>query len=218
MIPTDTRVAPDFRPGKIIGVGLNYAGHAAQVGRPAPRRPQIFLKAPSAVIGDGQAIVLPAESARVEHEAELAVVIGRTMRRVTARGALEGIAGYCCANDVTARDVQHFDGLPDYAKSFDTFCPLGPIVPASRVDPHDLRIACLVNGRLRQDARTSDMLTPVADLVAHISAAMTLHPGDVVLTGTPAGTGPLKAGDAVTVTIGRLGSLTNPVTAEAASP
>ncbi|WP_329467050.1 fumarylacetoacetate hydrolase family protein [Streptomyces sp. NBC_01431] len=111
MIPTDTRIAPDSRPGKIIGVGLNYAAHAAQLRRPAPRRPQIFLKAPSAVIGNGQAIVLPAESARVEHEAELAVVIGQTMRRVTARGALEGIAGYCCANDVTARDVQHFDAI-----------------------------------------------------------------------------------------------------------
>lgn len=201
------------RPGKIVAIGLNYAAHAAQVGRAAAGRPQIFFKAPSSVIGPGEAIVLPPESARVEHEAELGIVIGRRMRRVTGADALAGVAGYCCANDVSARDIQHAEGLPDYAKSFDTFCPLGPAVPASSVDVADLAVECLVNGEIRQRGRTFDMLYSVSDLLAHITAAMTLEPGDVVLTGTPAGTGPLAAGDTVTVRIGGVGSLTNPVVA-----
>lgn len=203
------------RPGKIVAIGLNYAAHAAQVGRAIATAPQVFFKAPSAVIGDGEAIILPRESEWVEHEAELGVVIGRRLRRVSGADALAGVAGYCCANDVSARDIQHADGLPDYAKSFDTFCPLGPVVPASSVDATDLEVQCLVNGELRQSGRTSDLLHPVADLLAHITAAMTLEPGDIVLTGTPAGTGRLSAGDIVTVRIEGIGSLTNPVIAEA---
>ncbi|MEU8691581.1 fumarylacetoacetate hydrolase family protein [Streptomyces sp. NPDC048665] len=208
---------PAGKPGKIIAVGVNYADHAAETGWAVTAAPNVFLKAPSAVIGDRQAIVLPAESVRVEHEAELAVVIGRRLRRASVRQAWEGIAGYCCANDVTARDIQHADGLPDYAKSFDTFCPLGPMTLASRVDPGDLRIECLINGELRQSGRTSNMLTSIADLLVHITAAMTLNPGDVVLTGTPAGAGPLIAGDVVSVRITGLGALTNHVVTERGS-
>ncbi|GAA1957040.1 fumarylacetoacetate hydrolase family protein [Catenulispora subtropica] len=218
--PEATTMSAAQRPGKIVAIGLNYAAHAAQVGRTTAGRPQIFFKAPSSVIGPGEVIVLPPESARVEHEAELGIVIGRRMRRVTGADALAGVAGYCCANDVSARDIQHAEGLPDYAKSFDTFCPLGPVVPASSVDVADLVVECLVNGEIRQRGRTSDMLYSVSDLLAYITTAMTLEPGDVVLTGTPAGTGPLAAGDTVTVRIGGVGSLTNPVVAatEASRP
>ncbi|MEY9931572.1 2-keto-4-pentenoate hydratase/2-oxohepta-3-ene-1,7-dioic acid hydratase in catechol pathway [Catenulispora sp. GP43] len=216
MGPTVATATP--RPGKIVAIGLNYAAHAAQIGRAIAAAPQIFFKAPSAVIGEGDAIVLPRQSAWVEHEAELGVVIGRRLRRVSGADALAGVAGYCCANDVSARDIQHADGLPDYAKSFDTFCPLGPVVPAASVDPADLEVQCLVNGEVRQRGRTSELLHPVAGLLAHITAAMTLEPGDVVLTGTPAGTGRLCAGDTVTIRIEGVGSLTNPVIAEADPP
>ncbi|MFI6778115.1 fumarylacetoacetate hydrolase family protein [Nocardia sp. NPDC050412] len=209
-----TASAPLPRPGKIVAVGLNYAAHAAEVGRASAETPQIFFKAPGTVIGPGEAIVLPPESSRVEHEAELGIVIGRRIRRVDAVAAVDAIAGYCCANDVSARDIQHELGLPDYAKSFDTFCPLGPMVAAASVDVTALRVECLVNGRMRQSGRTADMLTPVGELLAYITAAMTLEPGDVVLTGTPAGSGALSPGDRVTVRITGLGSLTNPVTAE----
>ena len=200
-------------PSKILGVGRNYADHVSELGedRP-PQRPRIFLKPPSAVIGSGAAIVLPAESAQVEHEAELAVVIGRRMRRVAADSALAYVAGYCCANDVTARDIQRAEQLPTYAKSFDTFCPLGAMAPADTVDPADLLVECVVNDEIRQHGRTSAMLTPVPALLAHIAAAMTLEPGDVVLTGTPAGVGPLRHGDVVRVRITGLPDLVNHVT------
>jgi 2-keto-4-pentenoate hydratase/2-oxohepta-3-ene-1,7-dioic acid hydratase in catechol pathway len=200
-------------PSKVVAVGRNYADHVAELGEDQPpQRPRIFLKPPSSIIGPGAAIVLPPESSRVEHEAELAVVIGRPMRRVAADAALEYVAGYCCANDVTARDIQRAENLPDYAKAFDTFCPLGEMVPAGEVDPADLLVVCVVNGEVRQAGRTSAMLTPVPALLAHIAAAMTLQPGDVVLTGTPAGVGPLHAGDTVTVRISGLPTLVNPVT------
>jgi 2-keto-4-pentenoate hydratase/2-oxohepta-3-ene-1,7-dioic acid hydratase in catechol pathway len=198
-------------PGKIVCVGRNYHDHAAELGLSIPASPRIFFKPPSSVIGAGEPIVLPPQSGRVEHEAELGVMIGRTIRNVTPQGALASVAGYCCANDVTARDIQIADGIPDYAKAFDTFCPLGPMVPASEVDAADLLVECLVNGSVRQSGRTSTMLTPVGELIAFISAAMTLVPGDVVLTGTPAGTGPLTAGDLVTVRISGVGELSNPV-------
>ncbi len=156
-------------------------------------------------------IELPAESDQVEHEAELGVVIARPMRRVSASAALDYVLGYCCSNDVTARDIQRIENIPDYAKSFDTFCPLGPITEATGIDPTSLLIECVVNGELRQSGYTSEMLTPVAALLEHISAAMTLEPGDVVLTGTPAGVGPLSDGDVVEVRISGLKPLLNPV-------
>lgn len=198
-------------PSKIVAIGRNYADHAAEMGHGLSPRPRIFFKPPSALIGPGDAIVLPPESNQVEHEAELAVVIGRRMRRTAAADALEYVAGYCCANDVTARDIQRAENLPDYAKAFDTFCPLGEMVPADAVDPEDLLVECVVGDELRQSGRTSAMLTPVPALLAHISAAMTLEPGDLVLTGTPAGVGPLRAGDLAQVRISGLPTLVNPV-------
>lgn len=198
------------RPGKIVAVGRNYADHVAEIGHAGPsERPRIFFKPPSAVIWSGDVIELPSESAQVEHEAELAVVIARPMRRVSASAALDYVSGYCCANDVTARDIQRVENMPDYAKSFDTFCPLGPVTAGAGIDPTSLLVECLVNGQVRQSGRTSEMLTPVAALLEHISAAMTLEPGDVVLTGTPAGVGPLRDGDTVEVRISGLKPLLN---------
>jgi 2-keto-4-pentenoate hydratase/2-oxohepta-3-ene-1,7-dioic acid hydratase in catechol pathway len=200
------------QPGKIVAVGRNYADHVAEIGHAEPsRRPRIFFKPPSAVIWSGDVIELPPESEQVEHEAELGVVIARRMRRVPAGAALEYVLGYCCANDVTARDIQRVENMPDYAKSFDTFCPLGPLTAGPGVDPTDLLIECVVNGQVRQSGHTSAMLTPVAKLLEHITAAMTLEPGDVVLTGTPAGVGPLRDGDVVEVRIAGLRPLLNSV-------
>lgn len=200
------------RPGKIVAVGRNYADHVAEMGHAGPpARPRIFFKPPSAVISSGDVIELPSESEQVEHEAELAVVLARSMRRVPAGETLDYVFGYCCANDVTARDIQRAENSSDYAKSFDTFCPLGPVTEGSEIDPTDLLVECVVNGQVRQSDHTSAMLTPVARLLEHISAAMTLEPGDVVLTGTPAGVGPLRDGDVVEVRIGGLRPLLNPV-------
>lgn len=199
------------RPGKIVAVGRNYADHAAELGLSVPVSPRIFFKPPSAVISDGEPIVLPKQSRLVEHEAELGVVIGRAVRNAAPDDVLDSVAGYCCANDVTARDIQKADGLPDYAKAFDSFLPLGPMMAADDVDVDSLRVECLVNGDLRQSALTTEMLTPVRDLLAYVTSAMTLEPGDVVLTGTPAGTGQLVAGDIVTVRISGIGDITNPV-------
>jgi len=203
------------RPSKIVAIGRNYSDHVAELGdRQAPQRPRIFFKPPSSLVSSGQHIVIPRESQRVEHEAELAVVIGRRMRRVSAADALGYVSGYAAANDVTARDLQKLENLPDFAKSFDTFCPLGQVAAADGVDPADLLIECRVNGDLRQSGRTSAMLTPLPELLAHIAAAMTLEPGDVVLTGTPAGVGPLVAGDSVEVRISGLPVLVSPVRSE----
>jgi 2-keto-4-pentenoate hydratase/2-oxohepta-3-ene-1,7-dioic acid hydratase in catechol pathway len=199
------------RPGKIVAVGRNYAEHAAELGLAVAASPRIFFKPPSAVVGDGEPIVLPKQSQLVEHEGELGVVIGRAVRNAGPDDVLDSVAGYCCANDVTARDIQKADGLPDYAKAFDSFLPLGPMMTAEGVDVDALRVECLVNGDLRQSALTTEMLTPIRELLAYVTAAMTLEPGDVVLTGTPAGTGQLVAGDVVTVRISGVGEITNPV-------
>jgi 2-keto-4-pentenoate hydratase/2-oxohepta-3-ene-1,7-dioic acid hydratase in catechol pathway len=203
-------------PSKIVCVGRNYADHASELGNTLPPEPLLFLKPPSAVIGDGKAIVLPPEVGRVEHEGEIAVVIGRRMKRASQGEAVEGIAGITCANDVTARDLQRKDGQWTRAKGFDTFCPLGPrVVPLSELPPLDeLEILCRVNGELRQQGRARDMAFPIPTLLAHISRIMTLEPGDVVLTGTPSGVGPLVAGDVVEVEIPGVGVLRNPVVAK----
>ena len=199
------------QPTKVVAVGLNYRAHAAEHGLELPAEPLFFLKPASAVIGPGAAIVYPHHLSQwVDHEAELAVVIGRRAHRVPREEALGFVLGYTCANDVTARDLQRRDGQWTRSKGFDTFCPLGPwIVPAP--DPLDLRIRCWVNGQLRQDGRTADMVFSVADLIAHLSAVMTLEPGDVILTGTPAGVGPLVSGDRVAVEIEGIGTLENSV-------
>lgn len=200
-------------PGKIVAVGRNYAGHAQELGLERSEAPRIFFKPPSGVVGPGAAIVYPRVSQEVNYEAELAVVIGSRCRNLLPEGVAAAIFGYTCANDVTARDIQRRDGQPSFAKSFDTFCPLGAWIE-TELDPADLVIRCSVNGEQRQDGRTSEMLWAVPDLLAYISSAMTLFPGDVVLTGTPAGVGLLTPGDEVTVTIEGIGALNNPVVAD----
>ncbi|HMK09505.1 MAG TPA: fumarylacetoacetate hydrolase family protein [Anaerolineales bacterium] len=206
-----------LEPGKIICVGRNYAAHAAEHDSPLPELPLLFLKPPSAVIGHHQAIRLPAQSQQVEHEAELAVVIGDGGRWIAAEDADRHILGYTAANDVTARDLQRADGQWTRGKGFDTFCPLGPWIE-TEFQPADALITCTVNDHMRQMASTRDLVFPVRQLVAFISSVMTLAPGDVVLTGTPSGVGPLLDGDEVSVEIENLGRLTNPVRAEQPPP
>ncbi len=202
-------------PSKIVCVGRNYPEHARELGNTLPAEPLLFLKPPSALIGDGDAIILPPESERVEHEGEIAVVIGRRMRRVGQWEAMAGIAGITCANDVTARDLQRRDGQWTRAKGFDTFCPLGPrVVPLRELPALDeLEVVCRVNGKVRQRGRAGEMAFPIPALLSHISQIMTLEPGDVVLTGTPSGVGPLVAGDVVEVEVSGVGVLSNPVVA-----
>jgi 2-keto-4-pentenoate hydratase/2-oxohepta-3-ene-1,7-dioic acid hydratase in catechol pathway len=206
----DARLLAPVEPGKIVAVGKNYADHVAEMAMEVPVVPRLFFKPPSAVIGPGADIRCPLQSEEVHHEAELAVVIGRMARNVAADEALEYVFGYTCGNDVTARDIQRADGQPSWAKAFDTFCPLGPWI-ATGLDPAKLEVSCDVNGVERQRAATTTMLIPVAQLLEHITAAVTLDPGDVVLTGTPAGVGPIASGDVVTVEISGIGSLSNPV-------
>lgn len=197
-------------PSKIVGIGKNYADHAAEMGGAAPERPLMFLKPTTALIGPDEPIVLPPESAEVHYEAELAVVIGRLCRRVTADEAASVVLGYTCANDVTARDLQRSDGQWTRAKGFDTFCPLGPWIDTD-LDPADVLVECEVNGVSVQSASTASLIHGIPALIEAVSAVMTLLPGDVILTGTPAGVGPLTAGDEVAVTVAGLGTLVNPV-------
>jgi 2-keto-4-pentenoate hydratase/2-oxohepta-3-ene-1,7-dioic acid hydratase in catechol pathway len=199
------------QPTKIIAVGRNYAAHAAEHGAEVPSEPLLFLKPSSAVVGPGASIVYPHHLSQwVEHEAELAVVIGRRAYQVSRGAASSVVLGYTCANDVTARDLQERDGQWTRSKSFDTFCPIGPwIVTGVEVD--DLAIQCRVNGELRQDSRTGAMIFSVDELIAYASAVMSLYPGDIILTGTPDGVGPLVPGELVTVEIGGIGALENRV-------
>jgi 2,4-didehydro-3-deoxy-L-rhamnonate hydrolase len=203
-----------------VCVGLNYRDHAEEQGLDLPPRPLLFAKWQSSLVGPGEPIVLPRSSREVDYEAELGVVIGTQARGLSVNDALEAVAGYVCVNDVTARDVQFSDGQWTRGKSFDTFCPVGPeLVPAAEVaDPQALRIRCLVNGEPLQDSSTAHMAFPVAELLAFVSAAITLEPGDLIATGTPAGVGYtrtpprfLAPGDEVTVEIEGVGALTNPV-------
>lgn len=207
---SDVRLLAPVLPSKVIGIGRNYADHAREMGGEAPAEPQMFLKPSTSVVGPGDAIELPALSSEVHHEAELAIVIGRLCREVPVHRAAEVVLGFTCGNDVTARDLQRQDDQWARAKGFDTFCPLGPWI-ATDIDASDLAVTCEVSGDLRQSGRTSQLLSGVAELIAHVSAAMTLLPGDVILTGTPAGVGPLVPGDSVTVAIEGVGSLTNRV-------
>lgn len=205
-----------LRPSKIVCVGRNYAEHAKELGNAVPERPLLFFKPPSALIATGEPIVLPAASSRVEHEAEIGVVIGRRLRRVTPVEAELGIAGFTCVNDVTARDLQKTDGQWARAKGFDTFCPAGPTV-AEGLDWRALEVIGRVNGEERQRGRTSEMIFDIPHLLAYISAIMTLEPGDLVATGTPAGVGPLAPGDVVEVEIPGIGILSNPVRSDTQS-
>jgi 2-keto-4-pentenoate hydratase/2-oxohepta-3-ene-1,7-dioic acid hydratase in catechol pathway len=199
------------KPSKIVCVGRNYAAHARELGNEVPERPLLFLKPPSSLIGDGEAIVLPEDSQRVEHEAEIGVVIGRTARRVAEAEAASVIAGYLPLNDVTARDLQKLDVQFTRAKGFDTFCPVGEATAADGVDWRGLEVVCRVNGVERQHGRASDMVFGVPALVAYISRVMTLLPGDIIATGTPEGVGPLAPGDVVEVELVGLRTLRNPV-------
>jgi 2-keto-4-pentenoate hydratase/2-oxohepta-3-ene-1,7-dioic acid hydratase in catechol pathway len=207
----DVRLLAPILPSKVIAVGRNYAAHAAEMGNEVPPEPMIFLKPSTSVIGPGDRIELPPQSEQVEYEAELAIVIGRLCREVPSNRVDEVIFGYTCANDVSARDLQKTDGQWGRAKGFDTFCPLGPWITTG-LDASDLAIQCRVNGELRQDSRTSLMVHGITELVTWISNVMTLLPGDVIITGTPAGVGPLNDGDRVNVSIQGIGTLTNRVT------
>jgi 2-keto-4-pentenoate hydratase/2-oxohepta-3-ene-1,7-dioic acid hydratase in catechol pathway len=200
-------------PSKIIALGRNYVDHAKEHNVEVPTIPGIFLKPPSSVIGPDETVVLPPQSQRVEHEAELAIVIGKAGRWISAEGVQEHILGYTIANDVTARDLQRSDLQWTRGKGFDTFCPLGPWIE-TEMDPADVLISCRVSGELRQMASTREMVFNIAQQVVFISAVMTLLPGDIILTGTPAGVGPLRAGDVLETTIEGIGVLRNPVAAE----
>ncbi len=200
-------------PSKVICVGLNYSLHAKEQGSELPLLPLLFFKPPSAIINPGEPILLPPQSKRVDHEAELVVVIGKKGRHITAENAHDHIYGYTVGNDVTARDLQKSDGQWTRAKGFDTFCPFGPWIDTD-FDASDALITCKVNGQPRQMSSTRDLIFQVDALVAFISSVMTLEIGDIIFTGTPAGIGPLLAGDEVVVEIEGLGKLINPVAAE----
>jgi len=207
----EVRLLAPVLPTKVIAIGQNYADHAREMGGEPPAEPVIFLKPSTAVTGPGDPVARPVKlSERVDYEGELAVVIGRLCRDVPAERVPEVIFGYTCANDVTARDLQARDGQWTRAKGFDTFCPLGPWMETG-TNPADLELVTTVNGAVRQQARTSELLWDVPDLIAYVSQVMTLLPGDVLLTGTPAGVGPLTDGDEVSVTIESIGTLTNRV-------
>jgi 2-keto-4-pentenoate hydratase/2-oxohepta-3-ene-1,7-dioic acid hydratase in catechol pathway len=213
---------PIDRPQKIVCIGLNYRDHAEEQGVALPERPLLFAKWPNTLIGPGEAIKLPAVSSEVDYEAELGVVIGQRVSRASADNALEAVRGYICANDVSGRDVQFADKQWVRGKSFDTFCPVGPeLVPAADVpDPQALSIRAILNGEVMQDSTTANMVFGVAEIISFVSQAITLEPGDLILTGTPAGVGVfrdpkvlLKPGDEITIEIDGLGALTNPVEA-----
>lgn len=212
----DVRLLAPVLPSKVVCIGKNYADHVAEMAAAErgdaapPASPVVFLKPSTSVIGPGEAIALPRDSTHVDHEAELAIVIGRLCRDVPRDRAFDAIAGYTCANDVTARDHQQADGQWTRGKSHDTFCPIGPWIE-TELDVTDLAVRCEVDGQLRQDGRTSALLHDIPAIIEWVTAFMTLLPGDVILTGTPAGVGPLAAGQSVSVTVQGLGTLTNPV-------
>jgi 2-keto-4-pentenoate hydratase/2-oxohepta-3-ene-1,7-dioic acid hydratase in catechol pathway len=210
----DVRLLSPVLPSKVVAIGKNYADHAAEMATGTdptpPEKPLIFLKPSTSVIGTGDVIRLPPDSASVHFEGELAVVIARPAKDVPRERALSVVLGYTCANDVTARDLQRSDGQWTRAKGFDSFCPLGPWIE-SVLDPSDLHLTTSVNGVVKQDGRTSQLIHDIPTLIAYVSRVMTLLPGDVIVTGTPAGVGPIVDGDAVTVEIEGIGALTNVV-------
>ena len=218
--PTDEQVrladarllSPVLPRSKVVGIGRNYAAHAAEMGGDVPEEPLMFLKPNTSVVGPGDPVFYPRQSENVHFEGELAVVIGRICRDVPKEKVGDVIHGYTIGNDVTARDLQRKDGQFTRAKGFDSFCPLGPWVE-TELDVSDLRVQTFLNGEVKQDGRTSDLIFDVPSLVAYVTSVMTLLPGDVILTGTPEGVGPMDPGDEVEVTISGIGSLTNKVVA-----
>jgi len=214
LLPLNTvKLLPPVLPGKILCIGRNYAAHAREHEAEVPEVPLLFLKPPSSIIGPGDAILLPPQSQQVEHEAELVVVIGKRGRWIQPEEVQDHILGYTIGNDVTARDLQFRDGQWTRSKGFDTFCPIGPWIE-TEFDPSDAMITCHVNDEMRQMASTRDMVFRVRQLIAYASSVMTLEPGDLLFTGTPAGVGPLQQGDEVRVNIEGLGELRNPVKVE----
>jgi len=209
----EVHLLPPSQPTKIICVGRNYVDHAKELGNDVPKIPLIFMKPPSSIIANGETIILPPQSKQVEHEGELVVVIGKRGKNIIAEKANDYIFGYTVGNDITARDLQKTDELWTRAKGFDTFCSFGPWID-TEFDPSDAVVTCRVNGQMRQMASTRDMVFNIGVLIAYISSIMTLEPGDLIFTGTPAGVGALKDGDEVVVEIEGLAELSNPVKAE----
>lgn len=208
---SEVKLLPPVTPTKIVCVGRNYAAHAAELGNEVPKEPLLFLKAPSALIIDGEEIIIPEQSAQVEHEGELAVVIGRECRKIAETAdPFDYVFGYLCLNDVTARDVQKKDIQFTRGKSFDTFCPIGAFIETD-LDVRDIRVTTRVNGETRQDGRTSQMVFPVEFLLRYISNQMTLLPGDIIATGTPSGVSKMVSGDVCEVEIEGIGILRNPL-------
>ncbi len=220
MKPTDEQhtladvrlLAPVLPRSKVVGIGRNYAAHAAELGNEVPSEPLVFLKPNTSVVGPGDAVLYPSQSREVHYEGELAVVVGRICRDVPAERAAEVVFGYTVGNDVTARDLQRSDVQFTRAKGFDTFCPLGPWVE-TELDTSALRVQTFLNGDLKQDGSTKDLIFDIPTLIAHVSSVMTLLPGDVILTGTPEGVGPMAVGDEVDVVVEGIGTLTNTVKA-----
>ena len=204
-------IKPDFMPSKIVCVGRNYAEHAKELGNAIPTDPMLFLKAPSTLIHNNETIVIPPQSAQVEHEAELGIVISKTCKNLADdANVFDYVLGFICLNDVTARDLQRKDGQFARAKSFDTFCPVGPHIE-TELNTTDMRVSCRVNGEIRQDGRTSQMVFPVDFLIRYISNMMTLNPGDIIATGTPSGVSKMNPGDVCEVEIEGIGVLRNHV-------
>jgi 2-keto-4-pentenoate hydratase/2-oxohepta-3-ene-1,7-dioic acid hydratase in catechol pathway len=212
--PDDVKVLAPVMPSKIVCIGLNYKDHAAEQKKPLPLEPLVFMKPSTAVIGPGEAIEVPEWAGRIDHEAELGVVIGRPAYRVKMNRAHEHILGLIAVNDVTARDLQQTDGQYTRCKGFNTFAPIGPCI-AVGLESSDLQVRGYVNGDLRQDSRTRELVFTVPELVEFISSVMTLLPGDIISTGTPSGVGPIRPGDSVTVHVEGVGALTNSVVAQA---
>jgi 2-keto-4-pentenoate hydratase/2-oxohepta-3-ene-1,7-dioic acid hydratase in catechol pathway len=209
----DTKLLPPIEPSKLVCIGRNYVEHAAELGNTVPGEPMIFLKAPSSLIGPGDAIEIAHGDHATHWEAELAVVIGRTARRVSEADALSYVFGYTIANDVSDRDLQKADAPFGFgrAKSYDTYCPCGPVLQTEGIDPLDTQITLTCSGEVRQSDSTALMVHNIPKLIAFVSTIMTLVPGDVLLTGTPKGVGPMKTGDLLSITIAGIGTLTNPV-------
>jgi 2-keto-4-pentenoate hydratase/2-oxohepta-3-ene-1,7-dioic acid hydratase in catechol pathway len=214
-LPAGAMLLPPCVPSKIVCVGRNYAEHAKELGNEVPAEPTIFLKPNSSLLGSGGVIVYPRLSQRLDYEGELGVVIGRRARNVKSTDAAAYILGYTCVNDVTARDLQRKDGQWTRGKGYDTFCPVGPcLVPRDEIDSASLRVRTFVNGEKKQDAPISEMMFSVDDIIAYVSAFMTLEPGDLIATGTPSGVGPMEPGSEVRIEIDGVGALENTVARE----
>jgi len=208
--PQGVTLLPPVRPSKIVCVGLNYRDHALEQGKPLPEEPLLFIKPSTSVIGPGESISVPGWAGRIDHEAELGIVIGKRAHRVALQDTQECVLGLIAVNDVTARELQNKDGQYTRSKGFDTFAPIGPCV-ALGLDGRDLSVRAYVNGQLRQDSRTRELIFTIPELITFITSVMTLLPGDIISTGTPSGIGPITPGDSVTVHVEGVGALTNSV-------